>query len=52
MNLNTYKVHALGDYVETIRRYGTCDSYTTETVGGNAYMYQDPGEFILHFRVN
>lgn len=32
MNLNTYKVHALGDYVETIRRYGTTDSYSTESV--------------------
>lgn len=32
MNLNTYKVHALGDYVETIRQYGTTDSYSTEPV--------------------
>ena len=31
-NLNTYKAHALGDYVETIRRYGTTDSYSTEPV--------------------
>lgn len=31
-NLNTYKTHALGDYVETIRRYGTVDSYSTEMV--------------------
>ncbi|KAH7904506.1 hypothetical protein BJ138DRAFT_1019068 [Hygrophoropsis aurantiaca] len=28
--LDTYKVHALGDYVECIRRYGTTDSYSTE----------------------
>jgi hypothetical protein len=26
LNLNTYKVHALGDYVSTIRPYGTMDS--------------------------
>lgn len=32
LNLNTYKAHALGDYVETIRRYGTTDSYSTEPV--------------------
>lgn len=32
LNLQTYKHHALGDYVETIRRYGTTDSYNTETV--------------------
>jgi hypothetical protein len=31
-NLLTYKFHALGDYVAAIRQYGTCDSYTTETV--------------------
>jgi hypothetical protein len=31
-NLNTYKVHALGDYTSHIRRYGTTDSYSTEVV--------------------
>lgn len=31
-NLQTYKYHALGDYVETIRHMGTTDSYNT-TVG-------------------
>ncbi|KAG2742745.1 hypothetical protein P692DRAFT_20879278 [Suillus brevipes Sb2] len=29
-NFQTYKFHALGDYVSTIRRYGTSDSYSTE----------------------
>jgi hypothetical protein len=32
LNLKTYKLHALGDYVSTIRRYGTTDSYSTQTV--------------------
>ncbi len=32
LNLNTYKDHSLGDYVETIRQYGTVDSYSTELV--------------------
>jgi hypothetical protein len=32
LELNTYKFHAMGDYVSTIRRYGTTDSYTTQTV--------------------
>lgn len=32
LNLNTYKVHALGDYADTIRKYGTTDSYSTELV--------------------
>jgi hypothetical protein len=32
INIDTYKHHALGDYVETIRTYGTSDSYSTELV--------------------
>jgi hypothetical protein len=31
-NLQKYKEHALGDYVETIQRYGTTDSYSTQPV--------------------
>lgn len=31
-NLQTYKIHALGDYVDTIKTYGTTDSYSTEIV--------------------
>lgn len=37
-NLQTYKYHALGDYVDTIRRYGTTDSYSTEPVSVNSLM--------------
>lgn len=32
LNLNTYKDHSLGDYVESIKRFGTVDSYSTESV--------------------
>jgi hypothetical protein len=32
LNLATYKVHALADYVKTIRLFGTTDSYSTQTV--------------------
>jgi hypothetical protein len=32
LNLNTYKWHALGDYASTIRKYGTTDNYSTQTV--------------------
>ena len=32
LNLRTYKYHALGDYVDTIRRLGTTDSYSTQSV--------------------
>jgi hypothetical protein len=31
-NLSTYKWHALGDYANTIHRYGTTDNYSTQTV--------------------
>src|ERR1700753_828629 len=31
-NLTTYKLHALGDYVSTIRQRGTTDSYNTQAV--------------------
>lgn len=31
-NLKTYKHHALGDYVATIRLFGTTDSYSTQVV--------------------
>lgn len=31
-NLFTYKLHALGDYVSTIRLFGTTDSYSTQIV--------------------
>lgn len=37
--LQTYKVHALGDYVATIKRYGTTDSYTSEIVRLHACLF-------------
>ncbi|KIK36572.1 hypothetical protein CY34DRAFT_94132 [Suillus luteus UH-Slu-Lm8-n1] len=30
LNLNTYKFHAMGDYMRTIRIFGTTDSFTTQ----------------------
>lgn len=32
LNLCTYKLHALGDYVHNIRLFGTTDSYSTQIV--------------------
>ena len=32
LNLSTYKFHALGDYVNTIKLMGTTDNYTTQLV--------------------
>jgi hypothetical protein len=34
-NLLTYKMHALGDYVSTIRQFGTTDSYSTQIVSSH-----------------
>jgi hypothetical protein len=31
-NLRTYKFHAMGDYVRSIRLFGTTDSFTTQIV--------------------
>ena len=31
-NMTTYKLHALGDYVKAIWRYGTTDNYSTQVV--------------------
>lgn len=31
-NLNTYKFHAMGDYVRSIQLFGTTDSFTTQIV--------------------
>ena len=31
-NLNTYKLHSLGDYTDAIRNYGMTDSYSTQIV--------------------
>jgi len=31
-NISTYKFHAMGDYVQTIKLFGTTDSFTTQIV--------------------
>jgi hypothetical protein len=38
-NIETYKFHAIGDYVDNIRLLGTTDSYSTELVSG-LQLYQ------------
>jgi hypothetical protein len=44
LNLNTYKFHALGDYVTTIRLFGTTDSYSTQLVSSIAcYITRQAG---------
>lgn len=39
INLNTYKYHALGDYADTIRKYGTTDLISTEPVSSPGRVY-------------
>jgi hypothetical protein len=53
-NLFTYKHHAFGDYVWTIRRYGTTDSYSTEPVSPSTCLCgtQDPTRSNYHTRAS
>lgn len=37
-NLLTYKLHALGDYVQTVRLFGTTDSYSTQIVRSTVFI--------------
>lgn len=37
LNLSTYKLHAMGDYSSTIRKFGTVDSYSTQAVCTHAF---------------
>jgi hypothetical protein len=39
-NLQTYKLHALGDYSTSIRNFGTTDSYSTEPVSGRILIFK------------
>lgn len=36
-NLDTYKLHSLGDYVKAIKRFGTTDNTSMQTIG--VYFY-------------
>ena len=38
LNINTYKVHSLGDYASTIRQFGTTDSYSTVIVSDSSII--------------
>lgn len=39
LSLLKYKFHALGDYVATIRMFGTTDSYSTQIVCGGVHLF-------------
>lgn len=40
LNLFTPKFHALGDYVHTIRMFGTTDSFSTQVVWNPYFQYR------------
>ena len=51
LNLQTYKIHALGDYMEQIRIYGTTDSYSMQLVSyegslicSSSKLFDSPGQ--------
>jgi hypothetical protein len=52
LNLSTYKVHALADYVRTIRLFGTTDSYSTQTVSFLVYLSMLCADFISRGSLN
>lgn len=45
LNLNTYKLHSLGDYVDAIRQYGTTDSYSTQLVSRTSLCLENDWRF-------
>lgn len=42
LNLFTYKYHALGDYVNSIRMFGSTDSYSTQIVSYHSLTLVEP----------
>lgn len=48
LNLCTYKLHALGDYVNTIREFGTTDNYTMQVVCPSLYIqkWHTPDKYV------
>ena len=52
LNLATYKYHSLGDYVETIRRFGTTDSYSTQAVSIHLMSPRFRSMFLARTRLN
>jgi hypothetical protein len=52
-NLQTYKVHALGDYVSSIKTYGTTDSYTSAIARSlSSLLFKNTKTDLFYYRVN
>lgn len=46
-NLSTYKTHALGDYVDYIRRFGTTDNFSTSVVR-SFHFYEEKPQMLMY----
>lgn len=44
-NLNTYKFHAMGDYLQSIQLFGTIDSFTSQIVRAPTYILSSQSDF-------
>jgi hypothetical protein len=44
-NMNTYKFHAMGDYLRSIRLFGTVDSFTSQIVSDLCYSVSSESDF-------
>jgi hypothetical protein len=51
-NLQTYKAHSLGDYVATIRNFGTTDSYSSQLVSFHVPSHSRSPSIGHYYRVN
>jgi len=50
LNLSTYKLHSLGDYVRTIRMFGTTDSFSTQPVSTVLYTKSHRAQVLLPYK--
>jgi hypothetical protein len=46
-NMNTYKYHAMGDYLRSIRLFGTIDSFTSQIVCDSLNVFRSQFDFRL-----
>lgn len=50
LNLSIYKLHSLGDYVRTIRMFGTTDSFSTQPVSTVLYTKSHRAQVLLPYK--
>jgi hypothetical protein len=47
-NMNTYKIHALGDYVDHIRQFGSTNGFSTQLVCPSCYSPMGVWQMTMH----